>query len=144
MINLQRHIETWAEECRTGELRRRDFLSRVLVIGGSVPMAVALLQTAGVSADAEEIAEVRAESAGAEDLLEDSASKSADDDASQLLRCSFCDKDQNEVRKLIAGPSVFICDECVEVCNDIIADDNKFEARRASRRSSQALKRGVR
>ena len=41
------------------------------------------------------------------------------------LRCSFCDKDQNAVRKLIAGPRVSICDECVEVCNDIIADDNK-------------------
>ena len=44
-----------------------------------------------------------------------------------ILRCSFCNKDQNDVRKLIAGPTVFICDECVEVCNDIIADDNKFD-----------------
>ena len=44
-----------------------------------------------------------------------------------VLRCSFCNKDQNDVRKLIAGPTVFICDECVEVCNDIIADDNKFD-----------------
>ena len=41
------------------------------------------------------------------------------------LRCSFCNKDQNDVRKLIAGPTVFICDECVDVCNDIIADDNR-------------------
>src|ERR687896_1217199 len=47
----------------------------------------------------------------------------------EILRCSFCNKDQNDVRKLIAGPTVFICDECVEVCNDIIADDNKFENR---------------
>jgi ATP-dependent Clp protease ATP-binding subunit ClpX len=47
----------------------------------------------------------------------------------EVLRCSFCNKDQNDVRKLIAGPSVFICDECVEVCNDIIADDNRFENR---------------
>jgi len=46
-----------------------------------------------------------------------------------ILRCSFCNKDQNDVRKLIAGPTVFICDECVEVCNDIIADDNRFENR---------------
>ncbi len=46
-----------------------------------------------------------------------------------VLRCSFCNKDQNDVRKLIAGPTVFICDECVEVCNDIIADDNRFEHR---------------
>jgi ATP-dependent Clp protease ATP-binding subunit ClpX len=44
-----------------------------------------------------------------------------------VLRGSFCNKDQNDVRKLIAGPTVFICDECVEVCNDIIADDNKFD-----------------
>jgi ATP-dependent Clp protease ATP-binding subunit ClpX len=48
---------------------------------------------------------------------------------SEVLRCSFCNKDQNDVRKLIAGPTVFICDECVEVCNDIIADDNRFETR---------------
>src|ERR687898_559886 len=47
----------------------------------------------------------------------------------EILRCSFCNKDQNDVRKLIAGPTVFICDECVEVCNDIIADDNKFDNR---------------
>jgi ATP-dependent Clp protease ATP-binding subunit ClpX len=47
----------------------------------------------------------------------------------EILRCSFCNKDQNDVRKLIAGPTVFICDECVEVCNDIIADDNRFESR---------------
>ena len=38
---------------------------------------------------------------------------------SQVLRCSFCNKSQDEVSKLIAGPSVFICDECVKVCNDI-------------------------
>ena len=47
----------------------------------------------------------------------------------EILRCSFCNKDQNDVRKLIAGPTVFICDECVEVCNDIIADDNRFETK---------------
>jgi ATP-dependent Clp protease ATP-binding subunit ClpX len=44
-----------------------------------------------------------------------------------VLHCSFCNKNQNDVRKLIAGPTVFICDECVEVCNDIIADDNRFD-----------------
>ncbi len=47
----------------------------------------------------------------------------------EVLRCSFCNKDQSDVRKLIAGPTVFICDECVEVCNDIIADDHRFENR---------------
>ena len=45
----------------------------------------------------------------------------------EILRCSFCNKDQNDVQKLIAGPTVFICDECVEVCNDIIADDRRVE-----------------
>jgi hypothetical protein len=38
------------------------------------------------------------------------------------LRCSFCNKSQDDVRKLIAGPAVYICDECVEVCNNIIVD----------------------
>ena len=47
----------------------------------------------------------------------------------EILRCSFCNKDQHDVRKLIAGPTVFICDECVDVCNDIIADDNRFEGK---------------
>jgi len=47
----------------------------------------------------------------------------------EILRCSFCNKDQNDVQKLIAGPTVFICDECVEVCNDIIADDRRSEDR---------------
>ncbi len=45
------------------------------------------------------------------------------DDKGKLLYCSFCGKSQNEVRKLIAGPSVFICDECVELCNDIIREE---------------------
>ena len=45
------------------------------------------------------------------------------DDSSKLLYCSFCGKSQHEVRKLIAGPSVFICDECVELCNDIIREE---------------------
>src|SRR4026207_1173716 len=39
------------------------------------------------------------------------------------LKCSFCGKSQNDVRKLIAGPTVYICDECIELCNDIIADE---------------------
>lgn len=45
----------------------------------------------------------------------------------ESLRCSFCNKSQNDVRKLIAGPTVFICDECVRVCNDIIDDDQVVE-----------------
>jgi hypothetical protein len=43
--------------------------------------------------------------------------------ARATLRCSFCNKTDDEVRKLIAGPTVFICDECVDVCVDIIRDD---------------------
>ena len=45
------------------------------------------------------------------------------DDNSKLLYCSFCGKSQHEVKKLIAGPSVFICDECVDLCNDIIREE---------------------
>lgn len=50
---------------------------------------------------------------------------SRDDD--KLLYCSFCGKSQHEVRKLIAGPSVYVCDECVELCNDIIKDELQEE-----------------
>ena len=48
-----------------------------------------------------------------------------DGDNGKLLYCSFCGKSQHEVRKLIAGPSVFVCDECVELCNDIIREEIK-------------------
>jgi ATP-dependent Clp protease ATP-binding subunit ClpX len=49
--------------------------------------------------------------------------KDGGDDSGKLLYCSFCGKSQHEVRKLIAGPSVFVCDECVELCNDIIREE---------------------
>ncbi|MEJ2328895.1 MAG: ATP-dependent Clp protease ATP-binding subunit ClpX [Gammaproteobacteria bacterium] len=52
--------------------------------------------------------------------MSDDKQNSGDD---KLLYCSFCGKSQHEVRKLIAGPSVFICDECVELCNDIIREE---------------------
>src|SRR3970040_108973 len=45
------------------------------------------------------------------------------DDRSGNLVCSFCGKSQDEVRKLIAGPTVYICDECIDLCNDIIAEE---------------------
>ena len=48
---------------------------------------------------------------------------SKEGDSGKLLYCSFCGKSQHEVRKLIAGPSVFICDECVDLCNDIIREE---------------------
>ena len=52
-------------------------------------------------------------------------SKSSGSDSKNTLYCSFCGKSQHEVRKLIAGPTVFICDECVELCMDIIREENK-------------------
>jgi len=52
----------------------------------------------------------------------------------KLLYCSFCGKSQHEVRKLIAGPSVFVCDECVELCNDIIREEVQEEKNAASAR----------
>jgi ATP-dependent Clp protease ATP-binding subunit ClpX len=48
-------------------------------------------------------------------------------DGSETLTCSFCGKSQEEVKKLIAGPTVYICDECIELCNDIIAEESKLE-----------------
>jgi ATP-dependent Clp protease ATP-binding subunit ClpX len=53
-------------------------------------------------------------------------------DDGKLLYCSFCGKSQHEVRKLIAGPSVFICDECVELCNDIIREEMQESAGQAT------------
>ena len=52
-------------------------------------------------------------------------SKVGTSDSKNTLYCSFCGKSQHEVRKLIAGPTVFICDECVELCMDIIREENK-------------------
>ena len=56
-------------------------------------------------------------------------------DGGKLLFCSFCGKNQNEVRRLIAGPSVYICDECVDLCNDIISEESQaVEAESATER----------
>lgn len=52
-------------------------------------------------------------------------SKSGKGDGEKVLYCSFCGKSQHEVKKLIAGPSVFVCDECVELCNDIIREETQ-------------------
>lgn len=54
-------------------------------------------------------------------MTDETTGDSGDD--GKLLYCSFCGKSQHEVRKLIAGPSVFICDECVDLCNDIISEE---------------------
>ncbi|HEX5661996.1 MAG TPA: ClpX C4-type zinc finger protein, partial [Xanthomonadaceae bacterium] len=65
-------------------------------------------------------------------MTEDRQGRSGD--SNKILYCSFCGKSQHEVRKLIAGPSVFICDECVELCNDIIREE--LEEKSQSARSS--------
>ena len=51
----------------------------------------------------------------------------------KVLHCSFCNKSQHEVRKLIAGPSVFVCDECIDLCNDIIREETALTARASIR-----------
>ncbi len=55
-------------------------------------------------------------------------------DSEKLLYCSFCGKSQHEVKKLIAGPSVYVCDECVELCNDIIREEMEEESTSAIRK----------
>ena len=62
--------------------------------------------------------------------MSDGDNKNTED--SKLLYCSFCGKSQHEVRKLIAGPSVFICDECVDLCNDIITEEMQEKAASAT------------
>jgi len=54
------------------------------------------------------------------------------DDSNDDLLCSFCGKSQDEVRKLIAGPSVYICDECIQLCNEIIAEESGQEGERGA------------
>ncbi|NIA08287.1 MAG: ATP-dependent Clp protease ATP-binding subunit ClpX [Nitrospiraceae bacterium] len=54
--------------------------------------------------------------------------KKEDPEGQEKLRCSFCGKSQDEVKKLIAGPSVYICDECIELCNDILAEEYEGRA----------------
>jgi len=60
-------------------------------------------------------------------MADDNHSGRGDGKGEKLLYCSFCGKSQHEVRKLIAGPSVFVCDECVELCNDIIREEVQEE-----------------
>ncbi|MCI3951383.1 MAG: clpX [Burkholderiales bacterium] len=62
----------------------------------------------------------------------------------KLLYCSFCGKSQHEVRKLIAGPSVFICDECIELCNDIIREETQTEHGSKSAKSDLPVPREIR
>ena len=62
----------------------------------------------------------------------------------KLLYCSFCGKSHHEVRKLIAGPSVFICDECIELCNDIIREETQTEHGSKSAKSDLPVPREIR
>ncbi len=55
-----------------------------------------------------------------------------------VLRCSFCNKSQRDVKKLIAGPTVYICDECVDICLDIIAEDRVRETAAPATNAAQA------
>src|SRR5262245_297209 len=64
-------------------------------------------------------------------------SRSRTTGATEELRCSFCNKHQRAVRKLIAGPAVYICDECVGICVDIIAEDRIVEDVEARRRLAE-------
>jgi ATP-dependent Clp protease ATP-binding subunit ClpX len=61
----------------------------------------------------------------------------------KLLYCSFCGKSQHEVKKLIAGPSLFICDECIDLCNDIIRDETAAEPAGAAARSDLPTPREI-
>ncbi|HLD13154.1 MAG TPA: ATP-dependent Clp protease ATP-binding subunit ClpX, partial [Burkholderiales bacterium] len=65
-------------------------------------------------------------------MANDTHNGRGDGKGEKLLYCSFCGKSQHEVRKLIAGPSVFVCDECVELCNDIIREEVQEEKNAAS------------
>ena len=67
-----------------------------------------------------------------------------DSDTEKLLYCSFCGKSQQEVKKLIAGPSVFICDECIELCNDIILEEALAETGSEDKSSSLPVPKEIR
>lgn len=68
-------------------------------------------------------------------MADDNHNGRGDGKGEKLLYCSFCGKSQHEVRKLIAGPSVFVCDECVELCNDIIREEVQEESNAAVARN---------
>jgi hypothetical protein len=68
-------------------------------------------------------------------------SKIGGSDSKNSLYCSFCGKSQHQVRKLIAGPTVFICDECVELCMDIIGEENKSSLTKSARTTPRRCSR---
>ncbi|MFL0773972.1 MAG: ClpX C4-type zinc finger protein, partial [Prochlorococcus sp.] len=58
------------------------------------------------------------------------------------LKCSFCGKSQDQVRKLIAGPGVYICDECIDLCNEIL-DEELIDSQGNARQSSEASRKSA-
>ena len=71
--------------------------------------------------------------------MSDNDSSVPDEGQDDVLQCSFCGKDQFQLRKLVAGPNAHICSDCVEVCADIISDDRSAQARDAPRGSVVGL-----
>ena len=65
-----------------------------------------------------------------------------DDGREREVRCSFCGKPQEHVERIIAGPNVFICNECVDLCSSIVHNDNLRKARQPWHRSKMVLFRG--
>jgi ATP-dependent Clp protease ATP-binding subunit ClpX len=76
-------------------------------------------------------------------MADDGNKGRGDGKGEKLLYCSFCGKSQHEVRKLIAGPSVFVCDECVELCNDIIREEVQEERNAAHARGKFPVPRDI-
>ena len=105
MTTRERQITESTGQCGGGHTSRRGFGQRLLRIAGSVPVVWGVMRRLGIPAEAHEI--VRAP-------------------RKDRLCCSFCNKDQDTIKQLVAGPAVLICNECVELCHEIIADDNRF------------------
>ncbi len=74
-------------------------------------------------------------------MAEDSNASGSNGNSGRTLYCSFCGKSEHEVRKLIAGPSVFICDECVDLCNDIMREELASKPAKKGLPSPQEIKR---
>src|SRR6266404_8197779 len=82
-------------------------------------------------------AKIEAAEPSASDEREPSAGAQNDAASLETLYCSFCGKSQHEVRKLIAGPTAFICDECVDICTNVVEPDDDLELFRLMRASEQ-------
>jgi hypothetical protein len=105
MTNLRSQVKWSADVCRIGRLSRRGFVRGALALARSVPVAMVFPEVIGMRPAA-----------------------ARPTPPTEPLHCTFCNKTQNNVQKLIAGPGVLICDECVEVCNEIIADARRLSS----------------